>query len=66
MVQPEGHPGHADDHEGGHVDGDDVVGDLPLEFQINTQAAVFALKIKHNTNILMNIHSTYIFTVCGK
>ena len=66
MVQPEGHPGHADDHEGGHVDGDDVVGDLPLEFQINTQAAVFSFKIIHITNIIMNLHSTYIFTVCGK
>ena len=28
MVQPEGHPGNAHDHEGRHVDGDHVVGQL--------------------------------------
>ena len=28
MVQPEGHPGDADRHEGGDVDGEDVVRQL--------------------------------------
>ena len=28
MVQPEGHPGHTDRHEGGDVDGEHVVGQL--------------------------------------
>ena len=28
VVQPEGHPGHADGHEGGDVDGEHVVGQL--------------------------------------
>ena len=64
MVQPEGHPGHADDHEGGHVDGDDVVGDLPLEFQINTQAAVFAFEIIHITNIHSYEHTFNIHIHC--
>ena len=35
VVQPEGHPGDTDDHEGGDVDGDDVVGDLPLELHVH-------------------------------
>ena len=28
VVQPEGHPGDADRHEGGNVNGEDVVGEL--------------------------------------
>ena len=40
MVQPEGHPGHTDDHEGGDVDGDNVVRDLPLELHVYWEAAV--------------------------
>ena len=28
MVQPEGHPGDTDRHEGGNVNGEDVVGEL--------------------------------------
>ncbi len=42
MVQPEGHPGDHDDHQGGDVDGDDVVGDLALESHVHSQTAVFA------------------------
>ena len=40
MVEPEGHPGDHDDHEGWDVDGDDVVGQLPLEGHVNSQATV--------------------------
>ena len=42
MVQPEGHPGDTDDHEGGDVDGDHVVGHLPLELHVDREAAVDA------------------------
>lgn len=42
MVQPEGHPRDHHDHEGGEVDGDDVVGYLPLEAHDHRQAAVLA------------------------
>ena len=28
MVQPEGHPGDTNGHEGGHVDSEDIVGKL--------------------------------------
>ncbi len=31
MVDPEGHPGHDDDHEAGDVDGDDEEGELAGE-----------------------------------
>jgi len=40
VVQPEGHPRDHDDHEGGDVDGDDVVRQLPLERHVDSQAAV--------------------------
>ena len=30
MVQPEGHPGHTDRHEGWDVDCEDVVGELKI------------------------------------
>ena len=40
MVQPEAHPGHADDHEGGNVDGDHVVGHLSLELHVHGEAGV--------------------------
>ena len=40
MVQPEGHPGDADRHEGGDVDGEHVVGQLPLELHVHGQAGV--------------------------
>ena len=58
MVQPEGHPGHADRHEGGDVDGEDVVGqlveggcwmfddpsktDLPFEHHVHRETTVKA------------------------
>ena len=39
-VQPEVDPGHDDEHAGGHVDGEEVVGELPLEHQHHLEAAV--------------------------
>ena len=42
MVQPEGHPGDADRHEGGDVDGEDVVRQLSLELHVDREAAVDA------------------------
>ncbi len=42
VVQPEGHPGYHDNEEGGDVDGDDVVGDLPPESHVHGEAAVGA------------------------
>ena len=35
VVQPEGHPGHADCHEGRDVDGEHVVAELPLEHHVH-------------------------------
>ena len=35
VVQPEGHPGHADRHEGRDVDGEHVVAELPLELHVH-------------------------------
>ena len=40
MVQPEGHPRDADDHEGGDIYGDDVVAELPPELHVQREAAV--------------------------
>ena len=42
MVQPEGHPGDADRHEGGDVDGEDIVRQLSLELHVDREAAVDA------------------------
>ena len=39
-VAPEVDPGHDDEHAAGHIDGDEVVGELPLEHQVHRQAAV--------------------------
>jgi hypothetical protein len=41
-VQPEGDPGDDDEHAAGYVDGEQVVGELPLEGEVYCQAAVFA------------------------
>ena len=40
VVQPEADPGHYDQHAGGDVDGEEVVGELPLEHQDHLEAAV--------------------------
>lgn len=40
VVEPKGHPGDHDDQEGGDVDGDDVVRDLPLKGHGQLQATV--------------------------
>ena len=40
VVKPEGHPRDHDDHERGDVDGDDVVGQLPFERHVHSQATV--------------------------
>ena len=42
MVQPEGHPGDTDRHEGGDVDGEDIVRQLSLELHVDREAAVDA------------------------
>ena len=39
-VDPEGEPGHDDDHGAGDVDGDDVEGELPGELEVHLEAAV--------------------------
>ena len=36
-----GYPRDNDEHTAGDVDGDQVVGELPLEYKLNLQAAVF-------------------------
>ena len=41
-VEPEVDPGHDDEHAAGDVDGDEVVGELPLEHQVHRQATVFS------------------------
>ena len=40
LVQPEGDPGDNDQHAAGDVDGDEIVGELPLEDQLHLEAAV--------------------------
>ena len=40
MIQPEGHPRDADDHESGDIDGDDVVAELAPELHVQGEAAV--------------------------
>ena len=40
-VQPEGDPGHDDQHAAGDVDCQQVVGELSLEGKVNSQTAVF-------------------------
>ena len=40
MVQPEGHPGNTDGHEGGDVDWEHIVGQLSLELHVHGQAGV--------------------------
>lgn len=41
LIQPEGHPGHDDQHAARNVVLDQVVGELPLEDEVNPQATVF-------------------------
>ena len=41
-VEPEVDPGHDDEHAAGHVDGDEVVGELALEHKVHREAAVLA------------------------
>ena len=40
LVQPEGDPGHDDQHTAGDVDGDEIVGELPLEDELHLETAV--------------------------
>ena len=42
VVQPEWHPWHHDNHESRNVVGDDVEGQLPLEYHVNSQATVLS------------------------
>ena len=41
-VEPEIDPGHDHEHAAGHVDGDEVVGELALEDEVHGEAAVLA------------------------
>ena len=41
-IEPEVDPGHDDQHAARDVDGDQVVGKLSLEYQVNRQAGVLA------------------------
>ena len=41
-VKPKRDPGDDDKHTGGHVDGEEVVGELPFEHQGHFKAAVLA------------------------
>ena len=41
-VEPEVDPGHDDKHAAGHVDGDEVVGELALEHKVYGEATVLA------------------------
>ena len=43
-VQPEADPGDDDEHAAGHVDGQQVVGELPLEGEVHGEAAVLACR----------------------
>ena len=40
LVQPEGDPGDDDQHAAGDVDGDEIVGELPLEDELHLETAV--------------------------
>ena len=40
VIQPEGKPGHDDDHEARNVYGDDIEGELPGEDQVHPETAV--------------------------
>ena len=42
VVQPEGHPGHADRHEGGDVDCEDVVGELEIMKIFDVDVLIFS------------------------
>ncbi len=41
-VEPEIDPGHDDEHAAGHIDGDEVVGELALENEVHSEAAVLS------------------------
>ena len=43
-VQPEADPGDDDEHAAGHVDGQQVVGELPLKGEVHGEAAVLACR----------------------
>ena len=45
-------PGHDDQHAGGHVDGQHVVGELPPQSQFHQKATVFTCFI--DSNIISN------------
>ena len=46
LVQPEGDPGDDDQHAGGNVDGEQVVGELALEDEDNLETTVFTWREK--------------------
>ena len=63
-----GYPRHNDEHAAGDVDGDQVVGELTLEYKLNLQAAVFpwSSNLVNNRCIyivllkLVSVYSVYI------
>ena len=55
VVQPEWHPWHHDNHESRNVVGDDVEGQLPLEYHVNSQATVLSWQQRKLGEILERI-----------
>ena len=45
LVQPEGDPGHDDEHAARDVDGDEIVGELSLEDELHLETAVLSWKV---------------------
>ena len=40
LIQPEADPGHNNEHTTGNIYGNQVIGELPLKYQLNFQAPV--------------------------
>ena len=59
MVQPEGHPGHADSHEGRDVDGEHVVAELEVKYR-NGDEKFMSMDdfLSFSSTCLLNIIST--------
>jgi hypothetical protein len=52
-VNPEAEPRHNDEHAGGNIDGEQVVGELSLQGQLHLQAAVLACN--HRVHIFLEM-----------
>ena len=44
-IQPEGDPGHDDQHAARYIDSEEVVGELTLKRQVHSQAAVLSCRL---------------------